>query len=221
MKKCGKCKLVLPVENFSKNKSKKDGWHDWCKKCVVENARKWRAEHREQSRESSRRWAQLNREKSNAIKYAWCKRHPEQRKKISHSNYLKTRDKKLEAQVARRFIRENLLTWFQETGRTIQKPQKTQECPSCGILTLPSALLFFDGQILCCWCVEDIHKTQPYKRPPIVYKKCPDCGRQTLDLKDGRCPDCRIKKKAERMVFIVKEFTESDMAWRSQQKNLR
>lgn len=32
-KVCCKCKKVLPTEKFSKNKSKKDGYSGYCKKC--------------------------------------------------------------------------------------------------------------------------------------------------------------------------------------------
>ena len=32
-KVCCKCKKVLPTEKFSKNKSRKDGYDDYCKKC--------------------------------------------------------------------------------------------------------------------------------------------------------------------------------------------
>ena len=160
MKKCGKCKLVLPMEHFARNKSKKDGLHDWCKKCAAENARKWRLNNLERNRASSKRWVQLNRQKSNAIKARWAKAHYAQVLAMSRRYKRLHPEGEMEAQRARRFIKKNILPWFQETGRTIQKPQKTQECASCGVLTLPSGLLIFDGQTLCCWCINDLRLTQ-------------------------------------------------------------
>ena len=38
---CSKCKKIKPIFEFSRNKSRKDGYSNWCKKCV----KIWREEH--------------------------------------------------------------------------------------------------------------------------------------------------------------------------------
>ena len=41
MKKCSKCKLEKPFEEFGKNKSQKDGLSHVCKKCRIINSKKY------------------------------------------------------------------------------------------------------------------------------------------------------------------------------------
>ena len=43
-KKCNKCGSTLPLECFSKNKSKKDGLCAWCKECNKQYLKQWRAD---------------------------------------------------------------------------------------------------------------------------------------------------------------------------------
>ena len=62
-KRCTKCKEVKPVAEFSKDKSKKDGFHNACKTCSKEKNRKWHQENTEKVREKCRKWHQENTEK--------------------------------------------------------------------------------------------------------------------------------------------------------------
>ncbi len=43
-KKCSKCGEVKLLECFSRDKTRKDGYMGWCKKCFVEAHKKYRAE---------------------------------------------------------------------------------------------------------------------------------------------------------------------------------
>lgn len=36
-KRCSKCGEVLPIEQFSKNRTRKDGLHGWCRRCNAEH----------------------------------------------------------------------------------------------------------------------------------------------------------------------------------------
>jgi hypothetical protein len=37
---CNKCNIIKPLIEFNKNKSKIDGYHVWCKKCISDNNKK-------------------------------------------------------------------------------------------------------------------------------------------------------------------------------------
>jgi len=62
MKTCPKCKVEKPVEEFSKNRSTKDGLQHYCKPCSCEWAAEYRENNEEQYRESSRRYYESNKE---------------------------------------------------------------------------------------------------------------------------------------------------------------
>lgn len=88
---------MLPVVEFYKNKSKKDGLDSLCKECNKSNAKKWRELNYEKSLETSRKWkrdnyerhlansakwAKENREHCNDLSNKWAKNNPEKIKKI-------------------------------------------------------------------------------------------------------------------------------------------
>ena len=71
LKRCSKCKRLLPLEMFHKNKTSKDGLNLWCKECVKryyrnnrehkrEYNRKYYQEHKEHIRKYIKQWNQAN-----------------------------------------------------------------------------------------------------------------------------------------------------------------
>ena len=76
MKQCAKCKKILPIAEFHKDKSRQDGVYSYCKKCNYENVRKYiekkpkhyseygkryRVKNHEKLMDYSRKWAINNR----------------------------------------------------------------------------------------------------------------------------------------------------------------
>lgn len=61
-KKCSKCKEVKTIDNFGKNRRRKDGLHYCCRICKREEERKYREENREVLIEKSRKYREENRE---------------------------------------------------------------------------------------------------------------------------------------------------------------
>ena len=51
MKTCFKCGIKKPLSNFSKNKSRKDGYQNYCKPCCKEVNAKWYSENPESRKE--------------------------------------------------------------------------------------------------------------------------------------------------------------------------
>jgi hypothetical protein len=71
MKRCSKCGVVKPREDFSRDKSRKDGLQYWCKACI--NERKRTGKERKREREQRGREEQLRRAEIPA-KEAACRR---------------------------------------------------------------------------------------------------------------------------------------------------
>ena len=71
MKVCSTCKLELPLTDFYKSKSKKDGFYQECKTCNKKRLAKYRRDNKEKIAESSAKYRRDNKEKitSRAAKY--------------------------------------------------------------------------------------------------------------------------------------------------------
>jgi hypothetical protein len=64
MKKCTKCSVEKLLNDFSKDKSKGDGFSSWCKECVNQKGKDWylqnKEKHLEYAREYNKTWVQDN-----------------------------------------------------------------------------------------------------------------------------------------------------------------
>lgn len=58
MKKCSKCQCVKPFIEFSKNKSKKDGYASWCKQCNKTEQHKWYVKNAEEHKKRATTYKQ-------------------------------------------------------------------------------------------------------------------------------------------------------------------
>lgn len=79
MKLCYACKLVQPVINFHKNKSKKLGIADDCKPCARARANTWASQNRERSRLKAAAWYGANRERATETVKRYRNAHPEKK----------------------------------------------------------------------------------------------------------------------------------------------
>ena len=68
MKICNICKKELPLEEFVKDKNKKDGLHSRCKECT----RKYYQDNKEKIKADSRKWKGNNKEKQKEISLKYC-----------------------------------------------------------------------------------------------------------------------------------------------------
>ena len=62
-KQCTCCLRFLPLSDFNKNRTKKDGRQYECKQCEKERKRKWREANHERDKERKRKYYEANREK--------------------------------------------------------------------------------------------------------------------------------------------------------------
>jgi hypothetical protein len=62
-KKCLKCDIVKNIDFFSKDKSRKDGRHPYCKECVKIVSKPYFDSHKEEAIERTREWTLNNKER--------------------------------------------------------------------------------------------------------------------------------------------------------------
>lgn len=62
MKKCNKCNIEKPLDQFNKNKSKNDGYHVWCKQCMSEQHKRLYASKSEQIKQKTNQYYYNNKD---------------------------------------------------------------------------------------------------------------------------------------------------------------
>jgi len=87
LKRCPECDQVKPLENFAKNKSRKDGRHHQCKACLAE----YREANRERRLEYNRQWYGANREQRLEYNRQWREANPEYNRQWAKDNPEKRR----------------------------------------------------------------------------------------------------------------------------------
>lgn len=77
-KRCNRCSLVKPINEFDKDKSKKDGFRAICKECRVELRRKYYKEHKDEVLKKMREY--YDKHKEGKLKYSeeYYEKHKEQ-----------------------------------------------------------------------------------------------------------------------------------------------
>lgn len=100
-RKCCICKTQKNIEDFGKDRNKKDGLTSQCRKCRNENQKKsnkkYRRNNPEKVREACRKWRESNPEKAKKATTNWRERNPDNVQKWSRTSYSKNPEKSKEA----------------------------------------------------------------------------------------------------------------------------
>lgn len=103
-KRCPKCEKVKPIDDFYKNKSRKDGFACWCKNCngeyqknnhkrASEYVKKWQRNNPEKAKagmsERIKRWKKNNPGKANESVKRWQRNNPQKLRILNKRKYLK------------------------------------------------------------------------------------------------------------------------------------
>ena len=81
-KTCSKCKTEKPYEQFSKNKTKKDGLRSRCKECTNEDEKKYRQKNKEAISERGKKYYEENKDMINKRNKKWREENKEKMNEI-------------------------------------------------------------------------------------------------------------------------------------------
>lgn len=105
-KRCSKCKEIKFIDEFYKDKTKKDGYKSQCKECNKEKRKIWcksnrdklrkschdyHKRHPEKARDRQNRWRKLNHKRGLELGYKWKKHNPEKVCEIARNGDKKRR----------------------------------------------------------------------------------------------------------------------------------
>ena len=105
MKTCKTCGHEKPLDEFCRDKHRRDGHADHCRVCSAERQRKWRAENANLVKTHSQRYYDRNRETILARVQKRRADNPERQAEIEKARYARHRDKRLSAN--RKYRAEN------------------------------------------------------------------------------------------------------------------
>ena len=86
-KKCSFCKKELPLVNFARNRSAKDGLQNKCRPCTTEYCRQWRLNHPERFKEIVNTWNKKNAARKAEVAREWRKANAGVIKTKKHAYY--------------------------------------------------------------------------------------------------------------------------------------
>ena len=89
MKRCSRCELFKPLEEFCTSKNRKataDGYSQWCRQCMKEYHAIWYQKNKVRVDKSNKLWRKLNPEKALVIERRYAKKYPDRRRK-SYRNW--------------------------------------------------------------------------------------------------------------------------------------
>ena len=74
LKQCPRCHAQKALAEFNRNRSRRDGYQDYCRECQTRVQAKYRDDHRADVTKTNTEWRRQYRERGNAQKKAWKKR---------------------------------------------------------------------------------------------------------------------------------------------------
>ena len=93
-KKCNKCKVVKPVNEFYMRKNSKYGRRNECKECRKEYGRQYRQDNKEKIRKTKAEWRKNNKERELAYSKQYHQDNKEKRKEYDKQYYQDNKEEK-------------------------------------------------------------------------------------------------------------------------------
>jgi len=120
MKKCSKCGQVKDLNEFCRDRSRKDGKSHYCKACHSARDKAYRAANREKDIARHRAWRAANPEKSREISKAWRDANPERRAAYEKAYRAANREKRQAQYTVSNAVRDGKM-----------EPSSSHRCADC------------------------------------------------------------------------------------------
>jgi formylmethanofuran dehydrogenase subunit E len=177
LKRCNRCHEMLPVEDFPRDKSSKDGLSRRCKPCDRKMGKQYRETHREHSREYGRQHYADNRERIKQYVNEWQTANPDRRKEYCRTWRRNNPEKQVIAAHARRTRKRDATgSYTQSDLREIRAAQTDKR-----------------GRLRCWWCGEPIAVT-PHLDHKIALSRGGTNGPENLCYSCGPCNQSKFTK---------------------------
>lgn len=183
MKQCSKCKIEKPLDQFSKDSSRKDGKQLHCKECNRIAGEKYRSENPEKRRAMCASWDARNKDRKKEHKRRYISRHPE---KIAEQ-WARYRENNLER--LKKYQQEN-----QESRRANEATRRARKVKAGGTHSgddIKELLRLQRGKCAC--CRDDIRK-KSHADHIVPLARGGSNDRSNIQL---LCPTCNRKKHAK------------------------
>ena len=95
-KVCKKCGRELPIEEFYKDKRKKDGYSCWCKECFKQQQKQYYQEHKEEKAEYFKKRYQEHKKEKAEYDKQYRQEHKEERAEFDKHRYQSNKEAILE-----------------------------------------------------------------------------------------------------------------------------
>jgi len=137
-KRCTRCLRNLPVCEFHRRRSARDGLYPLCKECKNADSRRYNHENPEKNRERVRLWREENPGKNASMRREWKKKNPERSRRAiqkwemeNPEKYKKTQSeaqKKYRLKYPNKALAHSILNYAVVSGKI-----KRQPCRICGV----------------------------------------------------------------------------------------
>lgn len=128
-KVCSKCKETKSIECFGNSSSTKDGLHAWCKECVKNHNKNYRAKNREEIKESKKRYREEHKERISEHEREYYQKNKEKIKQKSKNyrkenrEYVKEYNKKYHEENKEK-LKELMKRYHEENKEKLNKKKK-------------------------------------------------------------------------------------------------
>lgn len=183
---CIMCNTQKEINQFNKNKTKKDGLSSECKECIKIYKKEYRLKNAEKIKVGRKKYYEANKEKVLRDNSKWKQENREHHNKTSREYHIKNREKILEYNRSpKRKLSQRLST---HKRRAIIKE---------GSIKTEDLQLLIENSKTCYWCNTKINKKEKAGYHLDHYIPLSKGGTHTLENIVISCPSCNKQKHAK------------------------